>query len=581
MPDRPHLALLPESFSSGAAKHVAIRALSARRRYDVAVVGSGFGGSILARGLAAAGRRVLLVERQRHPRFALGESATPLAAIALERLAARPGLADLAALAAAGRWRRELPALRHGTKRGFTFYAQRPGEPFDPGPDNDRRLLVAASPDGEVADSHWLRADLDAHLAAAARAAGVELWEGAEVEVVEAGEGGIRFVVRAAGGAPREGATNETLEAAAGARPDSRSDAGRFVIEADFLVDASGPGGLARLLGVAARPAPVPDTALLFGHLAGVGRFAEAATRTGAALDPGPYPDDAAAVHHLLTEGWMYVLRFAPESAAEEAPDGALASAGFVLRRAAADRLASEHPQPAAAWAALVARYPTLAAQLAAARPVRPIAWRRPLAHRLEAAAGRRWLALPHVVAFHDPLFSAGIAWTLVAVERALDLLAAGPPGAADLARYQDLLLREADHVERLIAGAWAVMPEPAAFFAWTHLYFAAASFAEATQRLLDGDHAWSGFLGATDPPTARFVRDAHALVTTASGPPPAADLAAWVRAAIAPRNIAGLADPARRNLYPVDLEALVEAAGLLGLGKCELRRRMSRLRRV
>lgn len=576
------IALLPELFSFGFATRGASLAMSRRHRFDVAVVGSGFGGSILARGLAAAGRRVLLVERQRHPRFALGESATPLAAIALERLAARPGLADLAALAAAGRWRRELPALRHGTKRGFTFYAHRPGEPFDPGRANARRLLVAASPDGEVADSHWLRADLDAHLAAAAGAAAVELWEGAEVEAVEAGEGGVRLVVRAAGGEPREGPATETPgNAAAGARPGGRGDAGDLVVEADFLVDASGPGGLARLLGVAVRPAPAPDTALLFGHFAGVGRFTEAAAGTGAALEPGPYPDDAAAVHHLVAEGWMYVLRFAPEAAAEEPPGGALASAGFVLRRAAADRLAAAHPDPAAAWAALVARYPTLAAQLAAARPVRPIAWRQRLAHRLEAAAGRRWLALPHVVAFHDPLFSAGIAWTLVAVERALDLLATGPPGAADLARYQDLLLREADHVERLIAGAWAVMPQPAAFFAWTHLYFAAASFAEATQRLLDGDHAWSGFLGATDPRTAGFVRDAHALVTAASGPPPPADLAAWVRAAIAPRNVAGLADPARRNLYPVDLEALVEAAGLLGLGRGELRGRLSRLRRV
>ena len=130
--------------------------------YDVAVVGSGFAGSILARVLAAAGRSVLLVERGRHPRFALGESSTPLAAIALERLARRleelgADGTDLRALAAAGRWRRHLdpPAgrgcqdrgrLGRGLKRGFTFYRHHPGVPYANSADNDARLLVAASP---------------------------------------------------------------------------------------------------------------------------------------------------------------------------------------------------------------------------------------------------------------------------------------------------------------------------------------------------------------------------------------------------------------------------------------------------
>ena len=83
---------------------------------DVAVVGSGFAGSILARVLARLGRRVVLVERGRHPRFALGESTTPLANIALERLARRYDLPDLHALAAYGRWLRAYPELRRGLK---------------------------------------------------------------------------------------------------------------------------------------------------------------------------------------------------------------------------------------------------------------------------------------------------------------------------------------------------------------------------------------------------------------------------------------------------------------------------------
>lgn len=47
----------------------------------------------------------------------------------------------------------------------------------------------------------------------------------------------------------------------------------------------------------------------------------------------------------------------------------------------------------------------------------------------------------------------------------------------------------------------------------------------------------------------------------------------------IAPRNLAGLADPARRRLYPADPEALVAVAGLLGLTRDEMRSRLPRLR--
>jgi hypothetical protein len=52
------------------------------------------------------------------------------------------------------------------------------------------------------------------------------------------------------------------------------------------------------------------------------------------------------------------------------------------------------------------------------------------------------------------------------------------------------------------------------------------------------------------------------------------------IRRAIAPRNLAGLADPARNGLYPVDPEPLVENASLLGLTQEEIRREIPRLMR-
>ena len=56
-------------------------------RCEIAIVGSGFAGSLMARVLATIGYDVVLLERGTHPRFAIGESSTPLASLSLERLA--------------------------------------------------------------------------------------------------------------------------------------------------------------------------------------------------------------------------------------------------------------------------------------------------------------------------------------------------------------------------------------------------------------------------------------------------------------------------------------------------------------
>jgi hypothetical protein len=110
-------------------------------------------------------------------------------------------------------------------------------------------------------------------------------------------------------------------------------------------------------------------------------------------------------------------------------------------------------------------------------------------------------------------------------------------------------------------------------------LYFATVSFAELSQRLTASDDAaWSGFLGVDDPVLAPVFGDAlsrlRAITNDGGDAGSAGDRAAfarWVAGAIGPRNVAGLADPARRNLYPVDLDVLVDRHALLGLTRAEI----------
>ncbi len=510
------------------------------KRCAVAIVGSGFSGSVLARVLAVQGHDVVLLERGTHPRFAIGESTTPLANLALERLARRYGLTDCYDLAAHGRWLARYPEVRRGLKRGFTFYRHHPGERFADRGLASERLLVAASPSDDIADTHWLRADVDHHFVREAIAAGVDYQDHVELQGAEISARGVKLTGRRNGNDAR--------------------------YNVDFVIDASGPRGfLARQLSIPSGLARTQTrSALVFSHFTGVRHMTEIVP----GMPPGPYPDDWAAMHHVIDGGWMYSLRF----------DHGVVSAGFALSPsglAAATR--SRAPDARDLWDTLLARYPTIGAAFDGATPVLPFGFRSRIQHRLTRAAGSRWVLMPHTYAFVDPLFSTGIAWSFRAIERLALCFEKGAPGVKDLKRYEQLLSAEADQIDRLVAGAYEAMAHFRLFAAHALIYFAAVSFAEARQRLVDNS-PWSGFLGVGDPVLEPLPRESLRRLRRA--PKPEA-FERWVAEAIAPRNIAGFADPAAHNLYPVDLDVLLDRHALLGLSREEIIAALPRLRGV
>jgi hypothetical protein len=221
-----------------------------------------------------------------------------------------------------------------------------------------------------------------------------------------------------------------------------------------------------------------------------------------------------------------------------------------------------------------------------------PIAYRPAIQHRLARATGPRWLLMPHAFAFVDPLFSTGIAWTLRSVERlALEFEERSEgqrvPGDDFLARYDAMLAAEADQIDLVVAGAYEAMTRFDLFAAQAMLYFVAVSFAEASQRLAPRDSdAWSGFLGVGDEVLGNIPAESLERLTGITGRQgrPASDteareFARWMTHAIAPRNIAGLGEPRRANLYPVDFEALVDGHERLGMSRAEVLAALPRLR--
>jgi flavin-dependent dehydrogenase len=60
--------------------------------YDVAIIGGGAAGSTAATLLAKAGRRVIVFEREKFPRFHIGESLLPFSVQTFDRLGVREKL---------------------------------------------------------------------------------------------------------------------------------------------------------------------------------------------------------------------------------------------------------------------------------------------------------------------------------------------------------------------------------------------------------------------------------------------------------------------------------------------------------
>ncbi len=503
------------------------------RTYDIAVVGSGFAGSLLAMIARRLGHSVVLIEKGSHPRVVIGESSTPLSNLLLEELATRYDLPALQPLAKWGSWQRAYPEIACGLKRGFTFHHHVLGSPAGAEPerqDPERRnqLLVAASPRDEIADTHWYRADFDHLLVREAQKLGVDYVDGVA----------LRGFTEGAGEATLEGQRNGE----------------QLTFRAHFVVDATGPRGfLHRALQLGERDLPdFPATQALYSHFSGVRRLAE--TEYSRTVEEPPYPIDDAAVHHVFDGGWVWVLRF----------NNRRTSAGVVATDEMAAQLDLSDGEQA--WKRLLALIPALRQQFGGAKAVRPFTHMRRVGFRSGRVAGSRWALLPSAAGFVDPLLSTGFPLTLLGVARLAEILEENwgtERFAPQLQIYAERTDRELVATARLIASLYASMGNFPVFTALSLLYFAAASYSEAARRL-GKPHLASSFLlcdhAVFGPECIRLFERARRLLTQAES----AELIRDIVSAIEPFNVAGLGRPQRRNWYPVEARDLLENAGKL-----------------
>lgn len=504
------------------------------KHFQIVVVGSGFAGSLTAMIAHRLGLSVAMIERGRHPRFAIGESSTPLANLLLEEIADTYDLPFVRPLSKWGTWQKQVPQLACGLKRGFTFYHHAFGEIFTPDAKRQRQLLVGASPNETVADTHWYRPDFDHYLVQQAEKLGVTYWD----ETVLDGVCEESDLMRLTG--TRDGKPIE--------------------ITADFVIDATGPRGfLHRTLKLPEKTlAGYPATQALFSHFQNVGTLPDNFSTTG---QTPPYPPEQSAVHHVFPGGWIWVLKF----------NNGITSAGVAATDAAAYEM--NFSEGETAWWRLLERLPSLIEIFRSAKPVVPFVHLPRLTFQSGTVTGSRWALLPSSAGFVDPLLSTGFPLTLLGITRIGELLKSSwqrPAFQTGLTEYAERTTQELETASRLVGALYATMNRFELFKELSLLYFAAASYSETVRRLGKPELA-KGFLLCGHPEFSKefqqFCDAVHQPLSEDEG----LKLGQGIRRAIAPFDVAGMTDTSRHPWYPANAADLFANAPKVGASEFEI----------
>ena len=495
---------------------------------DVAIIGSGFGGSLTALILQRMGLRPVLIDRARHPRLVLGESSTPLADMLLKSLAQKYDLPRVEPLAEYGSWQRAYPDLACGLKRGFSYFGHVPGTPFEPVLDHRNELLVAASFAAADADAHWFRPDFDLFLVREAQAAGIPFFDRTEVTAL-------------AGGDPQFGEPW---------RLTCRRGDETLALSANFLIDASGEGGfIARQLGIPLDPDRMRTRSrAVFGHFTGVEPWSKILAARGASTADHTFPCDDAALHHVVDGGWMYVLRF----------NNGVTSAGFLID---CDRYPFDPDVPAETeWRNWLDRYPSIAGQFSHAEltPLCGSFRRTPrLQRRARQTVGPNWAMLPLAAYTLDALHSSGNAHTLYGIERLTSIFERRLPRDefyAALREHDRILQSEIELVDQIVHGCYRSFVDFELFSSMAMFYFAGAHNSEDLRRRGVAGPG-NAFLLADNAEFRAAVDECYErLLLVTAGAPAKTDVCEFyelVKRSIVPFNIAGLCDESRQNMYP------------------------------
>ncbi len=346
--------------------------------FDVIVLGTGMGGSIIASILARQGKKVLMLDGGVHPRFAIGESTIPQTSQLVQLLARTYDVPELAVLGLKSpKGIREQVTTSCGIKRIFGFAYHNVGSEHDP---------KQAHQFGNIwrDENHLFRQDIDAWLVTVAMKYGANVIQGVQIESADTDENGASVTTK---------------------------DGKKYT--AKFLIDGTGfRSVLAQRYDLREQPTPLLcQTRTLFNHIVGLKEFEQVA--------PSLMSHDwkLGTLHHLFKRGWFWIIPFNNW----EGATNPLISVGVTvdINTYPLDESITAEQE----FQKFLDMLPSAAKQFENAQAVRPWVRTQRIQYSSKRTVGQRYALLSHAAGFVDPMFSRGLINTMENIREILDVL--------------------------------------------------------------------------------------------------------------------------------------------------------------
>jgi len=399
-------------------------------KHDVAIIGSGIAGSMLAAILAKKGVNVIVIDAGTHPRFAVGESMVPESGILLNILAQRYDIPELAYPGDIDKITKHIGTSAAGIKLAFSFAWNEEG--VEHNPEHMVSTPVIAP------EAHLFRQDIDAYYVSVAAKLGAKFIHQRRVSKIAPHANGV------------------TLDLS-----DDR------IIEASFVVDAAGfRSPLADELGLrdGAREMQT-NTRSLFTHMVGVELYEEAISVQSEHGSPTHLAQST--LHQMFKGGWLWIIPFNNHPFSTNP----LCSVGLQLD-------ISEHgpsTDPEAEFNSFLAKHPSIQKHFKNAQRVREWTVAPRINYTSKSSTGDRYCLLGHAVGFVDPLFSRGLVNTFESINRLapkiVDSVRSGVWDKSSLSSYEEYSLEVVRVNDRLVANSYTAFDSFALWNAWFRVW--------------------------------------------------------------------------------------------------------------
>lgn len=403
------------------------------KNFDVAIIGTGFSGSILGAILARHNYKVLLIDAKEHPKFAVGEATIPQTTMMMRAIADRYDVPEIGQCSTFEGMHQYVTS-HCGIKSNFGFVYQQPELPQNP-----RQVTQNIIPHLLVGyDCHWFRQDLDAYLLNVAVKYGAFVRQNARVEDITITDEQV------------------TLKTHQGEEYTAR-----------YVVDSSGfKSVLADKFNLRENPCRFEThSRSLFNHFVGV----EPYDNFGDAQDWGvPQAWNDGTMHHLFPGGWMWVIPFNnhPES------NSLLCSIGVSLDTR---QFPKTDLTPREEFDSILAKFPSVAKQFTNARPVREWTSTGRLQYSSSQCVGDRFCLTAQAAGTIDPLFSRGMSNTVDGIYSLagllLEALEDNDFSAERFAYVDHLQQRLLDYNDRLVHCSYLAFADFDLWNAWYRVW--------------------------------------------------------------------------------------------------------------